>query len=299
MPPPALTICHLSDLHLTSREDDCRSEFRLWGKLAGMNAAFRKLVNTTEVQACDCLVITGDITDRGELEAWRIFWQTLQAAGLIDRVLVLPGNHDTCHLGGTVRLGEPSALETADREKARAGLALAGQDCRYPSVIHPKPFATIFGIDSNNAGNTTAIHNGVGRLAFTQLLALAGKLHKFRNVPVKIVALHHSRNVPRPPTARRRGEAPPGTIASLTLAMEEQARRMLRLVCIAQGVRLIIHGHLHAAMDRRVNGLRIVGAPASTEPIDRTVGSRSYRFWRYTVAGKTYRVSCVPAIVRV
>ena len=54
-------------------------------------------------------------------------------------------------------------------------------------------------------------------------------------------------------------------------------------------MRLVVHGHLHACEDRFVNGIRIIGAPASTAPVEGN-GMPIYHFWRYTIVGKTHRL---------
>ena len=85
-PPPSgtlkpLRIAHLSDLHLTSSDAAARSEPRLWGRLAGMNAAFRGLLRSEHVRRADLLLVTGDVTDRGELGSWEVFWEALASCG--------------------------------------------------------------------------------------------------------------------------------------------------------------------------------------------------------------------------
>ena len=76
-------------------------------------------------------------------------------------------------------------------------------------------------------------------------------------------------------------------LSDLHLTGDERAPRSeprlfgaLRLLCLVAGVRLIVHGHLHRHEDRRVNALRIVGAPASTEP-RASAGGRCLPFLAY------------------
>jgi predicted phosphodiesterase len=68
--------------------------------------------------------------------------------------------------------------------------------------------------------------------------------------------------------------------------MPHEDRFALRLLALTHGVRLVVHGHLHRAEERRVNGVRIIGAPASTEP-DR---SGKVNVWRYAVYVESGRV---------
>jgi predicted phosphodiesterase len=43
-------------------------------------------------------------------------------------------------------------------------------------------------------------------------------------------------------------------------------RRALRLLAAVFRVKAVLHGHTHDCLDRTVGGVRIVGAPAATEP---------------------------------
>jgi 3',5'-cyclic AMP phosphodiesterase CpdA len=242
-------IVHLSDLHLTSTDNASRSEARLFGRLQGMNAAFRRIVQTPTIQQANLLLFTGDITDRGEIESWKVFWSTLNDAGLSDRTLVVPGNHDVCCMG--VRAPWDRGAQ-ADWEKAVAGLRLGGQPTRLPWVQTPDPRVVVFGLSSNNLGNFSAATNAVGQIGYFHLQTLAEKLHVYRDVPVKIVLLHHSPNIPEEDTALKRGQRAFGVLERASHQIPQDQRRALRLLCITHRVRLILHGHLHMAEDRRV-----------------------------------------------
>jgi len=277
-------IVHLSDLHLTASDAAPRSESRLFGRLNGMNAAFRRIIQAAPVQEADLILFTGDITDRGEIKAWAVFWDSLKAAGLSDRVLVVPGNHDVCCLG--VRAPWEKGVQ-ADWEKAVAGLRLGGQPAKFPWVRSPESRVVVFGLSSNNLGNFTAMTNAMGKIGYYQLQSLADKLHVHRDVPVKIVLLHHSPNIPEESTAIKRGQQPIGPLQRKAHQIPHDQRRALRLLCITQRVRLILHGHLHMVEDRRVGGIRIVGTGASTEPNR----DGKCQFHRYDVLGNGKRVS--------
>jgi 3',5'-cyclic AMP phosphodiesterase CpdA len=282
--PSAFRIVHLSDLHLTANDNAPRSEPRLFGALQGMNAAFRKIVRADAVQDADLLLVTGDVTDRGDLETWRIFWQVLTDAGLFKRTLVVPGNHDVCCLG--VRAPWDRGVQ-ADWEKAVAGLQLGHQPTKFPWVRKPDPRVVVFGLSSNNLGNFSAVTNAMGQLGYFQLQRLAEQLHVHRDVPVKIVLLHHSPNIPEEETALKRGQQPVGRLQRQAHQIPQDQRRALRLLCITHRVRLVLHGHLHLAEDRRVGGIRIVGSGASTEPVP----DAKYVFCRYDVLGDGGRVT--------
>ena len=281
-------ILHLSDLHLTADPNGKRFEPKLNGQLTGMNDAFRKVLASPAAQDADLILVTGDVTDRGESEGWTRFVQILQQAKVESKTLAIIGNHDVCSLNP--RLGLPKRLAKADLERAYNGLMLAGQPFKYPWAKVVDPRVVIFGLDTNNSGNLGPADNAVGRIGSHQLQRFAELLAKHKNVPVKIAAIHHSPNIPEPSTAIRRGQAPMPLIFRWTHQIPQDERQAFRHLCLASKVRLVVHGHLHQAEDRRVNGLRIVGAPATTEPIDLKAKSRRYRFYQYTVRGKGGRV---------
>jgi predicted phosphodiesterase len=286
MPPRSFRIVQLSDLHLTPRDDLPRSEPRLFGKLHGMNRVFRALLRQPLVRQADLLLVTGDVTDRGDLDSWGLFWDALEQAGLKHKSLVVPGNHDVCHLGAP-RVGSTPRLQAVDLERAREGLGLGGPagPARFPwaRVIQPGRIA-VLGLDSNHAGNTSAVTNAVGLLGFLQLEAL-GRLLRRRDVqacPVKLVALHHSPNLaerrsPREDTLTRWGHEIP-----------QAERRALRLMCALARVRLVLHGHMHAPDRRKVTGVTTLGAPASTQPAPGSAGV--FQLWGHTVSGDPPRV---------
>ena len=282
-------IAHLSDLHLTASDDAMRSEPKLFGKLIGMNRAFRKLAASDELQKADLVIVTGDVTDRGELDAWKFFWEALEEAKLLEKTWVIPGNHDVCCLG--IRMPD---RRNADRDiqKLVRGLALKkGHPTRFPWAHSPDGRVAVFALNSNNLGNVSGMTNAVGWLGHWQLARLARMLARFQEIPVKIIALHHSPNIPGDDVAVERGLMPMGPLATRGHQIDRGQRAALRLVGIAQHVRLIVHGHLHRREDRRVDGIRIIGVPASTEPL--RTGARSAAFCRfalYTIGGSVPRV---------
>jgi predicted phosphodiesterase len=60
----------------------------------------------------------------------------------------------------------------------------------------------------------------------------------------------------------------------------------LHLLSITHRVRLVLHGHLHRAEVRRVGGIRIIGAPASTQPMAGPDGKHYYYFFYHIVKGR-------------
>ena len=278
-------IAQLTDLHLTRTDDGRRSEPRLFGALTGMNDAFRKIVRSRSVQQSNLVLVTGDVTDRGDLETWRLFWKEIRGAGLSDRILVLPGNHDVCCLGARL---PREGLADADLRKAVTGLRMGRQPTKSPWAYQPDRRLVIFGLNSNNLGNLTAVTNAMGQIGYFQLKALAGKMYKYRHVPVKIVALHHSPNIPEAKTARARGHRAMRRLERLAHEVPREQRRGLLLLCVAHRIRLVLHGHLHMNEDRKITGVRIVGAPATTEAVSDS--GNEFPFYRYTVQGEGGRL---------
>jgi 3',5'-cyclic AMP phosphodiesterase CpdA len=283
-------IAHLSDLHLTPGDLDSRTEPTFADRLTGMNENFRRLLRTDAIQQADLILLTGDITDNGKLAAWQQFHQAISGAGVAVKTLAVLGNHDVCELAW--RIGLPEQLKRADLARARQGLALCRQPLKYPwarEVVKDRVVA--FGVDSNNSGNLTVATNAVGRIGFRQLVALASLLHKYRDVPIKIVALHHSPNIPQQATSIRRGRKPVGLKTRWLHEVPPEDRHSLRLLCIAHRVRLVLHGHLHTAEDRTVNGVRIVGAPATTQPVQPDGRTGDLQFYHYTIRWPAGRVT--------
>jgi 3',5'-cyclic AMP phosphodiesterase CpdA len=277
-------IVHLSDLHLTSSDRASRSEPKLFGSLRGMNAAFRKLAKSRPLQEADLILITGDVTDRGDIGSWLVFWEAIKEAGLAKRVLVVPGNHDMCCLGWRL----PNKGHFArDLRKAEAGLKRGLQPIRFPWVKVIRDRVAIFGLNSNNYGNWSPVDNAIGNIGEVQLNRLNLLLKKHKKIPVKIVALHHSPNIPGAFTAWRRKEK--ATIFPDVLELPQMQRRRLRQICRDNKVKCIVHGHVHIARDRRVQNLRIIGANAATEP-DKNVTKKRYSITGLTIKGRKGRV---------
>ena len=255
-----------------------------------MNQAFQHLAGSSIARESDWLLFTGDITDRGDLKAWTFFWDTLEAFGLKEKSIIIPGNHDMCCLGARLPKSD-KALIADDLNKFQTGLAVGRSPVfKYPSVFQLNDKTALFAIDSCNKGNSTALTNGMGHIGYRQLEKLARLLYKHRKTKVKIVVLHHSPNIPGKRTEIKRGLEKMSDLERWGKEMPAEDRRALRLLCVAHRVRLVIHGHLHRAEDRRVNGVRYIGAPASTQP-----ENKKYRVFLYDITPSGGRV--VPELV--
>ena len=248
-----------------------------------MNSVFRRLLATKLVRSADRILVTGDVADTGSLAEWRVFWAEVKRNGLAKRVVVLPGNHDVCCLGARPHQRRRERSRS-DAKRVRQGLEMGGQPTAFPWAEQLGDDLVLFGLDSCHAGNTTAITNAQGELGLEQLERFARLLKRHHDVPIKIVALHHSPNIPAAVTEKRRGLPATSAVSRWGHEVPPIDRRALRLLCVSHGVRLIVHGHLHRAEDRRVSGVRIIGAPASTQPMPGT--SNRFELFSYTVKGK-------------
>ena len=241
-----------------------------------MNANLGRLLQHQPVREANLVLITGDVSDRGELAAWNVLWSSLRAARLdLRRVLVIPGNHDAACLG--LRRTRPTAEDLAI---VRAGLEKGKQRRKLP---YARLFAdgniAVFAVDSVNAGNLNLVDNAVGRIGFDQLAGLGRLLAEYDEVPCKLIALHHSPNIPSSATAKRRGEKSMPFWQRAALQLDRADRRGLRLLARVFAVKAILHGHTHDNLDRRVNNVRIIGTRDATVPS--ASGALSYKQYNF------------------
>lgn len=273
-------MVHISDLHLTAEDGAARSEPNVWNALRGMNQNYRVLMESVAKSDPAAIVVTGDVTDRGEQRAWEIFWEVIRGRRLQDRTWVIPGNHDVCVLGIRHR------PKSEDLARARAGLTRGNQPIAFPWARKISGEITLFGIDSTNGGNRTGLTNAVGWLGTDQLIRLGKLLREHAADKCKLIMVHHSPNIPGKETARRRGDKPTSFFERATMSLDARDRLCLRILARVFGVKAILHGHTHDSPDRRVNGVRMIGCRASTEPHNKCLYYR-----RYNVSTKTARIS--------
>ncbi len=274
------TIAHLSDLHLTGNSEGRRKE----DKKRNMNANLVRILNHSFVQDTDLVVVTGDITDKGESAAWNHFWSAAKSASLNrKKMLVIHGNHDVACLDFSRRKPKEEYLAIV-----KVGLKSGGQKHKFPYV---KTFCDgkigIFCVDSVNAGNFNVLDNAVGVLGFDQLCELGKLMRRHDGIRCKLIALHHSPNIPKRSTSRRRGENSTPFWVRPTMRLKHVDRVGLRLLARTFDVKAILHGHTHDNLDRRVNSMRIIGASDST--ITRKSGLLNYKLYSYYLGSKTLK----------
>lgn len=266
------TVLQLTDLHLTDEDTQSRTEPKILGALKGMNARFRALMASKEAADADLILVTGDITDSGEIASWTHFWDGVLAAGMESKVRVVLGNHDVASL----KLFAP-LVPRKDRSLRRArysrGLRLGRAAIAYP--WHERFFddqLLVVALRSTQEDNVTNLTNAIGRLPRNQLRKLKTKLKDNMDARHKIVALHH------PPKFPEDGSVNP----FLHDIRKEDANEFLD-ICEEYGVDLIMHGHMHRYMEQRSGSLLVIGAAASTEPV-RTSTSH-VELCRYQISG--------------
>ena len=270
-----ITIAHLSDLHLTEGDDDKR----YGSSLRGMNRNLAVLLNCSAVKDADVVLVSGDITDRGRLVCWERFW-SMTAHMDPDKLLVVPGNHDICCLGLRRRRSVAEHLAIA-----RAGLTLGHQPMNFPWVkLCCGGELAVFAVDSVNAGNFNVADNAVGVIGADQLVKLGKLLRVHATVPCKLIVLHHSPNIPGRATSKRRGDAPMPFWLRPAMQLRERDRATLRTLARVFDVKALLHGHTHENQDRRVGGVRIIGAKDSTAATD--ADHLSFKLHRYELSSR-------------
>jgi 3',5'-cyclic AMP phosphodiesterase CpdA len=117
-------LLHLSDLHLATADDgdvvaDRKEDVIALGKQQtrlgilknSMRALGESLLQTDS--ELDSILISGDITVRGDQEGFDLLDSVLDCLGAArpaaERILIIPGNHDV------VRFTEPSSVERYER----------------------------------------------------------------------------------------------------------------------------------------------------------------------------------------
>ncbi len=94
---PSWRVVHLSDIHLVGERYGFRIESGRRGPRG--NERFARILDRIEeihkAQPLDLILITGDMTDAGIATEWAQFLDAVeQHPALVERMLILPGNHD-------------------------------------------------------------------------------------------------------------------------------------------------------------------------------------------------------------
>ena len=213
-------IVVLSDIHVMAKSLE-GSEF--WNstvantrKIAECSQPiFDQLVNTLKQQKPDLVLITGDLTEGGQLASHEYVkdkLNELRAAGL--KIFVIPGNHD---LTGTVDFGEFYKDFGYSEATAREELSY---------VAEPFPGLTLLGI---NSGKDGILSEETLNFAVTQARAATEKGNQ-------IICMMHHALLPHISYANV-------LIPSSNVADWENVRE--QLACA--GIRVVLSGHFHVS----------------------------------------------------
>lgn len=226
-----MLIAHISDTHITPPGE------RLAGRLDS-TARLAQAIDTIRGLdvAPDCVLASGDLTERGEPEAYASLRRTLAALPM--PVYAIPGNHDR-------------------REALRQAFA----DCAWMPTEPGSPlcYRVPLGGLVLIALDTLVEGEDYGRLGEAQLAWLEAQLQA-TSQPV-LIMLHH------PPVA--------SGIAIMDAMKLRDADRLGAIVSRHGNIERILCGHLHRSMHVRWNGT-VVSVPSSTvEQVSLTLGPRA------------------------
>jgi 3',5'-cyclic AMP phosphodiesterase CpdA len=260
----ALTIAHLSDLHLSALHK--RSHIR----------RTRRVLDYVNALGVDHVVVTGDITADGTAEDYRVARSVFASAGMLTpgRMTVAIGNHDVfggVHTAEDVLTFPRRCAQTDDKAKLHVfGMAFQEtfRGSLMPSEKRIFPFAKMVGDTAIIVVNTVApysrVKNPLGSngsvddRSFDALSDILGSaaLQDRR----KIVALHHHFHKMR--------DARVGAVHSVWGAIERQTMKLRgksRLVKLfaRHRVELVLHGHIHQSMEYERDGVRFVNGGGS------------------------------------
>ena len=244
-----LVFAHVSDPHLTT------PPWPQWGDLLSKRlpgyVAWRRRRNSRsdrileilkhdlEAAGTDHVVVTGDLTNLGSASEHQKAVDWLGSLGPVDRVSVVPGNHD-CYVcaawAETLGLWQPW-MRSDD----------AAPDV-FPYIQYRGPVAFI-GLSS---AVPTALGLATGRVGRSQRQRLVAYLNAARSAGYfRAVLVHHS---PHPGGTSRRKCLTDGSA--------------VRSVLAECGAELVLHGHAHGFSRATVpgpdGGIPVLGAPGAT-----------------------------------
>lgn len=93
---PTLMVAHLSDLHITaSAEQRLIGEGHVDGDDTLIELDRLLHANRLQLAESDVVLVTGDMTDTGAAREWQRLMQCFRRHGLLEKLALVPGNHDT------------------------------------------------------------------------------------------------------------------------------------------------------------------------------------------------------------
>lgn len=225
-PAPRTTIAHLSDTHLLAGGAPLGGAV---DTVAALEQAVAQLARLGD--ALDAVVVTGDIADLGEPDAYRIARRLLEPLARQSgaELVWVMGNHDERGPFRQALLDEPDAPEPVHRVVDVDGLRVIAFDCSVPGWHHGA-------VDEAGAAWLAAV---------LEEPAPRGT----------VLAMHH---------------APIATPVALMDVLELQGQDLLADALRGGDVRLILGGHLHYATNGSFAGVPVHVAGASSYTIDVT-----------------------------
>ncbi|PZQ92005.1 MAG: phosphodiesterase [Leifsonia xyli] len=222
--PPIHVIAHISDTHLLGAG---RALYGAVDTDATVARAFAQLERSG--MRPEAIVVTGDLTDLGEPEAYHRLKSLVEPAAerMGSRVIWVMGNHDEREPFAEILMGEPPSTETQDRVYDVNGLRIIALDSTVPGYHH-------------------------GDLEPAQLEWLRRELA----TPAPhgtLIALHH----PPIPT-------PVELMAILELDHQAELAEVIR----GTDVRAVLAGHLHYSTTGTFAGIPVSVASATCYTID-------------------------------
>ncbi|MET0656630.1 MAG: metallophosphoesterase [Steroidobacteraceae bacterium] len=252
----ALTIAHLSDLHLpfaprlSPRQRLSKRQLSVWSwrrrRHVQRPEILDALVGDLAAHAPDHIVITGDITNFSLPDEFRRAAAWLQRLAPPERISLVPGNHDAL-----VRVARADGVDTW-RPWTRT-------DTGWP-FIHRRDNIAFIGL---NSALPTAPLLARGSLGAQQLARLeSALLAESAAGQIRVVLLHHP--IAEHAVSRRKALAD---------------RQQLRQVLARSGAELVLHGHARDARLDCVQGpqgpIPCLGVPSSSAlPNERDEGAR-------------------------
>lgn len=231
-PRPDFVLLHISDTHLIAQ-----------GTLYGAVDADGRLGELIEQLAAarlrpDAIVVTGDLTDRGEPAAYRKLRAAVEpfAAELAAELVWVMGNHDDRSALRSALLDEAPSMAPLDRVRMIDGLRVITLDTSVPGHHY-------------------------GEITGSQLAWLAAQL----DAPAphgSILALHH------PPIP---------SVLDLAVTVELRDQAALGRVLRGSDVRAILAGHLHYSTNATFVGIPVSVASATCYTQDLTVAAGGTR----------------------
>jgi Icc protein len=234
-PRPDHFLLHLSDTHLLANGG------RLYDQVDS-TAHLEQLFAEVEASSGrpDAIIITGDLADKGEPDAYRAVQRIVEpaAARLGARVFWVMGNHDDRASFRSTLLNQPATTEPIDHVDYIGGLRLITLDTSVPGHHH-------------------------GAVTDAQLRWLADQL----SVPAPdgtILAMHH------PPVP---------SVLDLAVSVELRDQGRLAEVLRGSDVRSILAGHLHYSSTATFAGIPVSVASATcyTQDLNVSVGGTRAR----------------------